>query len=372
MVAPLLIAGGMMAGGALASGIGSYFGGKAAQEGAEAGLAVQREAAGMMPGELPPWMESMRTGYDPNAQYLSPQQQQFSQGMWGQALDPTMSGLSPAQQQMMGQYGQMGQQAFGAAQPIGAFQAPQFDMEAAASKEYGLLESLLKPGQERARTGLEERLFARGMLGATGGAQQLGAQEEAFGQQRTAAAQQAIGSARAAQAQQYGQALSAHQMGVSQQQQMFGQGMMATQAGQRLAELQRGLQSPERRLALSNEAARMGMTVDQYAQQLQQQAYGQAMGAQQQYQGMLGAKAGMLAGSAPYASQAAVSPGMMALGGSLAGFGQGMGAFGGAMMANPAMYGGGMSAAPSMPTVGGPMQQPWMAGQGFMATPGSF
>jgi hypothetical protein len=355
MVAPLILAGGMMAGGALASGIGSYLGGREAKKAAEAERNVWQQASGMMPGELPAWMENMRTGYDPNAALLSPSQQQFGQGMWAQALSPTMAGLSPSQQAAMRQYGTLGAQAFGAAGPMGAFQAPKFDLEGAAQREYGMLEKLLQPGQEKARTGLEDTLFARGMLGSTGGAEQLGAQQKAFEQQRTAAAQQAIGSARAAQQQQYAQALGAYQADIARQQQMFGQGMMATQAGQQLAEQARSLESPERKMALQTQAAQMGMTVDQYEQQLQQQSMTNAMSIQQMYQNMLGAKAGMMAGGAQATGQAAMSPGMLALGGGLAGFGQGMGAFGGTMMANPAMYGGGGMMTPTAPGAYGPM-----------------
>lgn len=357
---PLLAAGGMMLGGAVASGIGSYLGGREARKSAQAQQDIYKQAYGMMPSELAGGLESVRTGYDPYASALSPQQSMFGQQMWGQALSPEMGGLSPAQQAQLTQMQGLAQGAFGAARPVSQFQAPTFDVAGAAQKEYEMLQQLLQPGQERARTAAEETLFARGMLGSTGGAQQLGELQKAQEMQNLAAAQQAIGSARASQAQQYGQALSKYQADVARQQQMFGQGMLAAGQAGSLAEQARALGSPERRMAMQAQAANLGMTIDQYEQAVQNQQFNQAMSAQQAYQNMMGARAGMFAGQAPSAGQAAMSPGMLALGGGLTGLGQGVGQFAGASMANPSMYGGGMMGSPA-----------WMQNQGFMAVPGT-
>lgn len=48
------------------------------------------------------------------------------------------------------------------------------NQETATNELYGLLSSMAQPGETQALNSLENRLFARGMLGSTGGAEQLG------------------------------------------------------------------------------------------------------------------------------------------------------------------------------------------------------
>jgi hypothetical protein len=261
------------------------------------------------------------------------QNQAFNQALSARNLP----GLTGYQQSQMQQLGMMGAGALGQAQAgmPGAFQAPQFDVEGAAQREFGMLSRLMEPGQQQARSAQEQRLFAQGRLGSSGGMMQQRALGEAQEQQRLQAAQQAIASGRAAQQQMFGQAAQGQQLNLGRQQQLFGQGMMATQAAGNLQELQRTLQSPERQQQIQQQAASLGMSIDQYINAVQQQAFGQQFQLAGLEQGMLGrgmaaqqAQANVMAGGAPYAAQAAMSPGMMALASGLGGLGQGFGQVG--------------------------------------------
>lgn len=128
------------------------------------------------------------------------------------------SGLTPTQQRMFEQL-----------QGVGLT-----DLGTATAQQYGLMRQMVAPEQAQARSAMENRLAAQGMLGASGGAARMGA----LLQQQ---AQQDLGLQQAA----FGQALQGRQQDIG----LFGQAL-------NMAEQQRMLQSPEYMMGLLGQQGR--------------------------------------------------------------------------------------------------------------------
>jgi len=112
------------------------------------------------------------------------------QAQGGQAFD-TSGG-------MMGGVAGMGEGALNVAgQAQGAFGS--FDPMQAATERFDALDSILQPGRERERSGLESRLFAQGRLDSTGGARQMGEYEAGIERERANMLNTQFGEAQTAQ-----------------------------------------------------------------------------------------------------------------------------------------------------------------------------
>lgn len=87
--------------------------------------------------------------------------------------------------------------------------------------QYSLLSQLAAPGEQRDQVALDDRLFSRGMLGTSGGAEQLRALEEAHGQADLQRQLQAVGLGRQTALDRFTGAMGAVGQGMGAQQQQF-------------------------------------------------------------------------------------------------------------------------------------------------------
>ena len=131
--------------------------------------------------------------------------------------------LSQPWQQMQNQAMGIGQNYLG---QLGAFQnnpfqASPFDLQGVTQNQYNLLEGMQQDQRQQAQLGLEERLFAQGRLGSTGGGMEQRNLQDAFGQQQSQNMFNAFNQGLAGQQQQYGQELGQSQQ-QGQQQQLLG------------------------------------------------------------------------------------------------------------------------------------------------------
>jgi hypothetical protein len=167
---------------------------------------------------------------------LDPRMEQFRQGLLRGAGQPSplfsqVGNLyGNVAQNIMGQargFGQVGQGVVGLGRDVAGAGAGLFGQgrtmlgQAAglsptdiASQQYDITRGLIEPEQARQRSSLEQRLFAQGRLGSSGGAQQFGRLLESQGQQRNQLLSQALG------------------QGLATQGQLFGQGLQTIGAGQ--------------------------------------------------------------------------------------------------------------------------------------------
>jgi len=130
------------------------------------------------------------------------------------SLGPRFLGLQ--NQFLGGSSGALGQ--LGAFQ-TNPFQASQpFDLQGITQDQFNLLEELQQPSRDQASQGLEERLFAQGRLGSTGGTQQQSSLQDQFRLQQAQNMQSAFGQGLAGQQQQFGQDLQGSQQQIAQQQ----------------------------------------------------------------------------------------------------------------------------------------------------------
>lgn len=164
----------------------------------------------------------------------------FNQGLGFQGLGQQVSGMG------QGLFG-LGGNAYGQSQ--GLFNAGVNQLGAASStdpfqiaqNQYNLSSQLLNPQQQQARTSLENRLFAQGRLGSTGGSEQFQGLLNSQDQARNQLMSQALGQGLAAQGQLFNQGLgtlgaSFNQAGIGsglfgQGANMIGQGATIGQAG---------------------------------------------------------------------------------------------------------------------------------------------
>lgn len=227
---------------------------------------------------------------------LSPEASALRSSMYGNAMGGYGGmGLSADQQAVATKYGDvagmLGQATgFNYSRPqfdqsSFAIQGPTGSIADTAKEQYDLMQELVQPGRDKAMADTEAKLFARGMLGSSGGAGQLGAMQEANRMQDVQMAQQALQMGMQARNQQIGEqqaiaqsmlpgaqlAMQGAGMDLQAQQQLFGQGMLGLQGQAEMANLAQQLGSPERAQQLQMQAAQMGMSLDQYAQALQQQ-----------------------------------------------------------------------------------------------------
>lgn len=128
--------------------------------------------------------------------------------------------------------GQTSRQMFGASQGL-LRSLGSFDPLQQAQTRFNRLQSVLEPQRERARSGLESRLLAQGRLDSSGGALQMGEQEQAIAAQ---------------------DAQMLDQMYSEAQQAQQAQAQMAQQLGQQGASMMGGLAST----AIQQEQARQG------------------------------------------------------------------------------------------------------------------
>ena len=167
-------------------------------------------------------------------------QNMFNQGFQNQGIGQGVTGLG---QDVTG----FGAGAFGQSQ--GLFQqglgqlgaASNLDPNQIAQNQFDITSRMLEPGQAQARTSLENRLFAQGRLGGTGGSEQFGNLLQAQGQERNQLRGQALGQGLQAQGQLFNQGLgtlgaSRGQAGIGQSflglgTQQIGQGVGISQSG---------------------------------------------------------------------------------------------------------------------------------------------
>ncbi len=122
----------------------------------------------------------------------------------------------------IGQLGAFNNNPFQASQP--------FDLQGFTQDQYNLLEGLQQSGRDQASQGLEERLFAQGRLGSTGGTQQQSSLQDQFRLQQAQNMQSAFGQGLQGQQQQFGQDLQSSQQRTAQQQLLgsLGQGLFSS------------------------------------------------------------------------------------------------------------------------------------------------
>lgn len=141
-------------------------------------------------------------------------------------LDPR---FLQAQNQFLGQSGvNVGQLGAFSNNP---FQASQpFDLQGTTQNQFNLLEGLQQPSRDQASQDLEERLFAQGRLGSTGGTGQQSSLQDQFRLQQAQNMQSAFGQGLAGQQQQFGQDLQSSQQRNAQQQLLgsLGQGLFSS------------------------------------------------------------------------------------------------------------------------------------------------
>jgi hypothetical protein len=129
----------------------------------------------------------------------------------------------------------LGAQATGAAgQAFGALGS--FDPMTAAQERFDKLDSILQPGRERTRSGLESRMFAQGRMDSTAGSRELADLEAGFQRERAGMLDQQFGQAQGAQANlaNIAQGLTGTAGGV--QSGIFGQGLQGIGGSQQMSE----------------------------------------------------------------------------------------------------------------------------------------
>jgi hypothetical protein len=129
----------------------------------------------------------------------------------------------------------LGQAATGAAESaFGALGS--FDPMTAAQDRFDKLDSILQPGRERTRSGLESRMFAQGRLDSTAGSRELADLEAGFQRERAGMLDQQFGQAQGAQQNLAGiaQGLTGTAAGV--QGGIFNQGLQGIGGSQQMSE----------------------------------------------------------------------------------------------------------------------------------------
>ena len=130
------------------------------------------------------------------------------------SLDPRFLGIQNqflgGSSGALGQLGAFGNNPFQASQP--------FDLQGTTQNQFNLLEGLQQPSRDQATLDLEERLFAQGRLGSTGGTGQQSSLQDQFRLQQAQNMQSAFGQGLQGQQQQFGQDLQSSQQRNAQQQ----------------------------------------------------------------------------------------------------------------------------------------------------------
>ena len=110
----------------------------------------------------------------------------------------------------IGQLGAFNNNPFQASQP--------FDLQQTTQDQFNLLEGLQQGSRDQASQDLEERLFAQGRLGSTGGTGQQSSLQDQFRLQQAQNMQSAFGQGLQGQQQQFGQDAASNQQRLAQQQ----------------------------------------------------------------------------------------------------------------------------------------------------------
>lgn len=109
-----------------------------------------------------------------------------------------------------------------------------FDPLAAAEGQFNKLESILEPGRDKARAGLESRLFSQGRLDSTGGAAQMGEFEAAIEQERQRNLYNSWDQAQATQTSMINNATGLSQFGFNMEGGLFDRGLQSVDAQRQL------------------------------------------------------------------------------------------------------------------------------------------